>query len=94
MNSETGKLRREGTKVNGSLSGSNCWKSQLQDSLGVAKAREVDRQMDWKEIQDEARLLMGKLEMEMGNHAADIDVVRMLRRVEGKGERLEPAEAR
>ncbi|KAK2922427.1 hypothetical protein FoTM2_017783 [Fusarium oxysporum f. sp. vasinfectum] len=45
----------------------------------MAKAMEVDRQRKWEEIRDEAGLLIGKLEREIGNHDADVDVLSMLR---------------
>ncbi|EGU87756.1 hypothetical protein FOXB_01724 [Fusarium oxysporum f. sp. conglutinans Fo5176] len=79
MNSEIEKLGKERTDVNESLGDLNCRKSKLEESLGMAKAMEADRQRGWEEIRNEAKLLMGKLEREVSNHVADVDVLSMLR---------------
>ncbi|KAF5988528.1 hypothetical protein FBULB1_1403 [Fusarium bulbicola] len=81
MNPETDKQEKEGPKANGTLGDLNCWKSQLEESHGMAKAMKVDKHMDmeWEEIGNEAGLLISKLEREIGNYGTGVDVLSMLR---------------
>ncbi|KAF5702238.1 hypothetical protein FGLOB1_9713 [Fusarium globosum] len=86
-NSETGKLGKEAVKANESLGDLNCWKSHLEETRGMTKAMESDKHSEWEEIRNDAGLLMGTLEQEIGNYGAEVDLLSMLRGESRGGEK-------